>query len=84
MEFLGVITRKEQTGASIFGDKNERIFGGEIGWGIVRDDGGVRCVSPDEYDALLKAHRAKQKKPQEKSQENLEENLEKNLGEQNV
>ena len=79
MEFLGVITRKEQTGASIFGDKNERIFGGEIGWGIVRDDGGVRCVSPDEYDALLKAHRAKQKKPQENlKQENL------NLGEENV
>lgn len=62
MEFLGVITRKEQTGASIFGDKNERIFGGEIGWGIVRDDGGVRCVNPSEYELLLKEHRAKSKK----------------------
>lgn len=76
MQFLGVITRKEQTGASIFGDKNERIFGGEIGWGVIRDENGVRCVSADEYEALLKEHRAKIKK--EKTQETL------NLGEQNV
>lgn len=62
MDFLGVITRKEQTGASIFGDKSERIFGGEIGWGVVRDESGVRCVSPDEYETLLKEHRAKNKK----------------------
>lgn len=73
MEFLGVITRKEQTGASLFGDKNERFFGGEIGWGIVRDESGTRCLPPDQYEALQKEHRAKNKK--ESKQENL------NLGE---
>lgn len=72
MIFLGYINKKEATGASIFGDKNERIFGGDIGWGVIKDENGVKAIKAELYEELLKEHRAKNKKPKEATQPNLE------------
>lgn len=57
-QFLGIIQKKEQTGASIFGDTNERIFGGEIGDVVVRNEQGKAIVLKssdwESYQASIK------------------------------
>lgn len=49
-QFLGIIQKKEQTGASIFGDANERIFGGQIGDVVVRDTNTKKAIILSQHD----------------------------------
>lgn len=65
---LGFIVKKEATGISVFGDKGDRVIGGNIGDAVIKDEKGeIKVIKPDVYETL----KAKTKKVQSQGETNV-------------